>query len=160
MRFRGRTIGFLLAGAMLMVSGGSVLAADPTPAEIIKTRQDSLKALGGALKAMGDQLKSGMPDMTVMADNAKKADGLAKELPTWFPKGTGEEAGVKTAAKPEIWTMPDDFKTDAANLKTEADKLVQVAAAGDASAIGPQMQATGKACGACHKEFRVPPPEH
>jgi cytochrome c556 len=159
MRIRQRIVGALLAGAMLMITGGFVAAA-PTPAEIIKTRQDSLKAMGGAMKAIGDQLKSGMPDMAVVSENAKKIDGYATDLPTWFPKGSGEEAGVKTAAKAEIWTMPDDFKTDAANLKTEADKLVQVAAAGDASAVGPQMQATGKACGACHKEFRVPPPEH
>jgi cytochrome c556 len=145
MRIRQRIVGALLAGAMLMITGGFVAAA-PTPAEIIKTRQDSLKAMGGAMKAIGDQLKSGMPDMAVVSENAKKIDGYATDLPTWFPKGSGEEAGVKTAAKAEIWTMPDDFKTDAA--------------AGDASAIGPQMQATGKACGACHKEFRVPPPEH
>jgi cytochrome c556 len=149
----------LLAGAMVMVSGGFVAAA-PTPAEIIKTRQDDLKAMGGAAKAIGDQLKSGMPDMKIIAEDAKKIDGYATELPTWFPKGTGEEAGVKTAAKPEIWAMPADFKMDADNLKTEADKLVQVVATGDAAQIGAQMQATGKACGACHKMFRVPPEQH
>jgi cytochrome c556 len=144
---------------MLMVSGGYVAAAD-SPADVIKMRQDNLKALGGAMKAMGDQLKSGMPDMAVMAENAKKADALAKQLPTWFPKGTGEEAGVKTAAKPEIWTMPDDFKAKADALEPETAKLVQVVATGDAAAIGAQMQATGKTCGACHKVYRVPPPEH
>ncbi len=159
MRFRGRTTGFVVAGAMLMASGGAVVAAEPTPTEIIKTRQDDLKAMGGAMKAMGDQLKSGMPDKVVVEENAKKVDAFAKQLPTWFPKGTGPEAGVKTAAKPEIWTTPDDFKTKAEALAPEADKLVQVAATGDAAAIGAQMQATGKACGACHKVYRVPPPE-
>jgi cytochrome c556 len=159
MTIGGRTLGLLMTGAMLAVSGGIVLAA-PTPAEIIKTRQDNLKAMGGAMKAIGDQLKSGMPDKAVVEENAKKIDGYAGELPTWFPQGTGEEAGVKTAAKPEIWAQPAEFKTDAENLKTEADKLVQVAATGDAAAIGAQLQTTGKQCGACHKVFRVPPPEH
>jgi cytochrome c556 len=159
MRFKERTLAALLAGAMLVVSGGAVMAA-PTPAEIIKTRQDNFKAMGGALKAIFDQLKSGMPDKAVVLDSAKKIDGFAAELPSWFPKGTGEEAGVKTAAKPEIWTMPADFKTDADGLKTEADKLVEVAATGDAAAIGAQAQATGKACGTCHKEFRVKQEDH
>jgi cytochrome c556 len=160
MRLKERSLGMLLlAGAALSVSAGVVSAA-PTPAEIIKTRQDDLKAMGGALKAIFDQLKSGMPDKAVVLDSAKKIDGYAADLPTWFPQGTGPEAGVKTAAKPEIWAQPAEFKTDAESLKTEADKLLQVAMAGDMAALGAQAQATGKACGTCHKTFRVKEEDH
>jgi cytochrome c556 len=67
---------------------------------------------------------------------------------------------VKTAAKPEIWTQPADFKAASDKLIAEAGTLVEVAASGDAAAIGGQLRATGKACGACHKQFRVPDEEH
>ena len=112
------------------------------------------------MKAIVDQVKGGTLDRAVMNEAAKKIAAYAKELPSWFPKGTGEEAGVKTAAKAEIWSQPDDFKAATEKLPPEADKLVEIVATGDAAAIGGQLQATGKACGGCHKPFRVPPAEH
>jgi cytochrome c556 len=157
MRFKSWTIGVLLAATVLATSG-IVAAADPSPAdEIIKTRQDNFKAMGGAAKAIGDQLKTGAPDKAIVTENAKKIAMLSKEVPSWFPKGSGPESGVETQAKPEIWTQPADFAAAAAKLPVEADKLVQVAATGDAAAIGDQLKATGATCGGCHKAFRVPP---
>jgi cytochrome c556 len=160
MRFKFATIAVVTAGAALMLSGGHLAAADPTPAEIIKARQEHLKDMGASMKAIVDQVKAGSLDRTVMTDAAKKIAGYSRELPKWFPKGTGEEAGVKTAAKPEIWTQPADFQAAAAKFPPEADKLVEIVATGDAGAIGAELQATGKTCGGCHKPFRVPPPEH
>ena len=159
MRMRARTIAMIFTGAALAASGGYLSAADPSPADIVKTRTDNMKAMGGAAKAIIDQLKTGMPDKAVVSDNAKKIATRAKQIPSWFPKGTGEDSGIKTLAKAEIWQKPDDFKTDADALSTEADKLVEVAATGDTAAIGAQMQATGKACVGCHKPFRTPPPD-
>lgn len=158
MQLRGWTIALVVAGAMA-VSGGWVKAQDPAPADLIKARQQHLKDMGAQMKAIVDQLKTGAPDKAVIVPAAAKIDDYAKQLPTWFPQGTGPEAGVKTHAKPEIWSMPDDFKAAAEKLAPEADKLASVAAAGDAGAIGAQLQATGKTCGGCHKVFRVNPPE-
>jgi cytochrome c556 len=158
MRFKGRLIGLVLACAMTGESAGLALADDPAPADIIKTRQQRLKDTGAAMKAIVDQIKTGMPDKAVTVPAAGKVVQTAKDLPTWFPKGTGPEAGVKTAAKPEIWTMPDDFKAAAEKLGPEADKLASVAASGDGAALLAQLQATGKVCGACHKEFRMKQP--
>jgi cytochrome c556 len=160
MRFKVRTIAILAAGAALTMSGGYLAAADPSPAEIIKARQEHFKDLGASMKAIVDQVKSGAVDKTVATDAAKKVAAYSRQIPTWFPKGTGEEAGVKTLAKPEIWSQPADFQAAADKLPPEADKLVEAAATGDAATIGAQLQATGKTCGGCHKPFRVPPPEH
>jgi cytochrome c556 len=155
MRFKVRTIAILVAGAALVMSGGRLFAADPSPAEIIKARQEKLKDLGEQMKTIGGQAKSGTLDRAVMAEAAKKAAAYAKDLPTWFPKGTGPEAGVKTRAKPEIWAQPDDFQAAAEKLPPEAEKLAEVVANGDTPAIFAQLQATGKACQGCHKQFRV-----
>ena len=155
MRFKVRTIAILVAGAALVMSGGRLFAADPSPAEIIKARQEKLKDLGEQMKTIGGQAKSGTLDRAVMAEAAKKAAAYAKDLPTWFPKGTGPEAGVKTRAKPEIWAQPDDFQAAAEKLPPEAEKLAEVVTTGDTPAIFAQLQATGKACQGCHKQFRV-----
>jgi cytochrome c556 len=143
---------------MLAVSGGYVAAAE-SPADIIKARQEKFKDLGKQAKALVDQLKAGALDKAAASDEAKKIAEYAHDLPSWFPKGTGPDSGVKTLAKPEIWTKPDDFKAAAEKFQTEADKLVEVAATGDIAAVGGQFQATGKACGGCHKPFRTPPPD-
>ena len=155
MRFKVRTIAILVAGAALVMSGGRLFAADPSPAEIIKARQEKLKDLGEQMKTIGGQAKSGTLDRAVMAEAAKKAAAYAKDLPTWFPKGTGPEAGVKTRAKPEIWAQPDDFQAAAEKLPPEAEKLAEVVTNGDTPATFAQLQATGKACQGCHKQFRV-----
>lgn len=136
------------------MSAGFAAAGD-APADIIKARQEHLKDMGAQMKAIVGQIKAGTLDRTVMAAAATKIAGYSHEIPNWFPKGTGPEAGVKTAAKPEIWTQAPDFQTAADALPPEADKLVAVVATGDAAAIGAQLQATGKACGGCHKPFRV-----
>ena len=155
MRFKARTLAILVAGAALTVSGGYLSAADSSPAEIIKARQEKLKDLGEQMKTIGGQAKSGKLDRKVMADAAAKAVAYSKEIPTWFPKGSGPEAGVKTAAKPEIWAQPDDFKADGEKLPPEAEKLAEVVTNGDTPAIFAQLQATGKTCQGCHKQFRV-----
>jgi cytochrome c556 len=155
MRFKVRTIAILAAGAALAISGGYLAAADPSPAEIIKARQEKLKDLGEQMKTIGGQAKSGTLDRAIMGEAAKKAAAYAKDLPNWFPKGTGPEAGVKTAAKPEIWAQPADFQAAAEKLPPEAEKLVEVVANGDTPTIFAQLQATGKTCQGCHKQFRV-----
>jgi cytochrome c556 len=155
MRFKVRTIAILVAGAALIVSGGPVSAADPSPAEIIKARQEKLKDLGEQMKTIGGQAKGGTLDRKVMADAAAKAVAYSKDLLTWFPKGTGPEAGVKTAAKPEIWTQADDFKAAGEKLPAETEMLAEVVTNGDTPAIFDQLRATGKACQGCHKQFRV-----
>ena len=158
MRFGSRTIGVLLTGARLAVSGGYV-AADESPTDTIKARQEKLKDLGKQAKALVGQLKAGALDKAAAPDEAKKIAEYAHALPTWFPKGTGPDSGVKTLAKAEIWAQPDDFKAAADKFQTEADKLVEVVATGDIAAVGAQFQATGKACQGCHKPFRTPPPD-
>jgi cytochrome c556 len=155
MRFKVTSIAILVAAATLTASGGYLFAADQSPAEIIKARREKLKDLGEQMKAIGGQAKSGTLDRAIMTAAAKKAVAYANDLPTWFPKGTGPEAGVETHAKPEIWTQPDDFKAAAEKLPPEAEKLAEIVATGDTAAVFAQLQATGKTCQGCHKQFRV-----
>ena len=154
--------GALVVGAVLMIAMGASLAQSPSPvqsqgpADIIKARQQHLKDVGKAAKAISDQLKSGSPDKDIVLASATDIDKILKDMPTWFPKGTGPEVGVKTAAKPEIWAQPDDFRKAYDNAQAAADKLAQVAATGDANAEATAFMSLGmNGCQNCHKQFRV-----
>ncbi len=159
MKFSSRIVGVALMGATMMVSGGFIAAQSSSAVDQIKSRQAHYKEMATAYKTINDQVKAGTLDRAAMTEAAKVIATQSRGIPTWFPPGTGAEAGIETFAKPEVWTQRDDFLALAAKLPPEADKLVQVVAAGDADAIGAQLKATGGACGACHKVYRLPLPQ-
>jgi cytochrome c556 len=144
------------------LTGGAAFAADPAPApapstpggKAVVARQAHYRELNAAFKAVNDQLKAETPDQTAIVAGAAKMKALGADLPTWFPKGSGLEAGVKTSAKPEIWTDAEGFAAAAARLEAETAKLSDLAMAGDLDAIKAQARATGGACKACHDKYR------
>ena len=66
----------------------------------------------------------------------------------------GADKGT-TRAKPEIWENKADFESKMSDLKTEVNKLQQVANTNDRKAIAQQVGATGEACKACHDEYKA-----
>ena len=98
MRFESRTIATVLAAALLTVAGGS-MAADESPAEIIKARHEKLKDLGTQAKAIGGQLKSGTLDRAIMTDAAKKIAAVAEAAGLGCVLGTAFAVGPELAAK-------------------------------------------------------------
>lgn len=125
-------------------------------AEAVKARQANFKQLGGAFKQINDALKADTPDRALIQANAIKADQLAGKLGTWFPRGSGPESGVETAAKAEAWTDAAGFAAAARALKAETAKLAQLSLNGDADALRAQGRAVGATCKSCHDKFRVP----
>jgi cytochrome c556 len=65
----------------------------------------------------------------------------------------GSDKGT-TRAKPEIWQNLEDFESKLGDMKSAATELQQVVAGGDREAIANQVGATGKACKACHDEYK------
>lgn len=158
------TLGALIGAGLLAGcgQGQDTAATDTAPAaapaegaaEIIKARQENLKKFGAANKAMQDELKKGEPALAVYQANAPAIAQLAPELHTWFPAGTGVEAGVKTAAKAEIWAQPDDFKAKADAFVAVAQKFDATVKAGDMTAITAGAEELGLACRNCHQTYR------
>lgn len=156
----------LAASVGLSLSVGVALAADPTPTpapaspagKVVLVRQAHYRELNSAFRAVNDELRKDAPDKAAITANAGKMRALAADLPSWFPKGSGPEAGVPTRAKAEIWTDAEGFAAAAGGLAGETVKLEQVAAAGDLDAIKAEGRATNGACGACHSKFRGPEP--
>lgn len=159
MSTKGRNLFLLASVAVLTGTGWQVSTAQntapATPVEVIKARQQSLKDLGASFKLIRDQVQSGSPDTAKIQAAAGEVKKAADAIATWFPQGTGAEAGVKTAAKPEIWSDPAGFTTAARNFAEQAGKFSQLTASGDAAAVGAGVKAVGQACGGCHEKFRV-----
>lgn len=136
----------------LVLGAGTGFAEDGF--EAIKERQALMKQQGGDLKEISAYAKGGGDQATAQA---KAADLIeqAKKIPSLFPAGSSLAAFAdKTAAKPEIWENFDKFKTLAADLEAQTVKLADAVKSGDQAAVGAQLGATGKACGACHSDFR------
>lgn len=158
----GKAAAAVAAAGVAMIAGAALAHEDMgsvpnTPAaKAVVARHHNFKQLGGAFKAIFDEIKKDSPDKAVISTNARKMNALASQEASWFPKGTGPEAGVKTDAKPEIWSDPQGFAAAVKKLQGETAKLQQVSAAGDMAAIKAQVQATGGACKSCHDKFRVP----
>ena len=141
------------AAMVITLTAGAALGQGV--ADVIKARQAGYKAQGAAFKKMGDELKKGDPDIAVIRASAKVLADTSKNQYRWFPKGSGPEAGVKTAAKAEIWTNAAGFTAAQKAFEAEAGKLNAAAAKGDLGAIRPQAGAAAKTCGGCHDKFRV-----
>ena len=145
------------------LAAGAALAQDPAAAaatpggKAVLARQAHYKELNGAFRAINEQLRADAPDKAAIAANAGKMKALAADLPGWFPKGSGPEAGVKTAAKAEIWTDAEGFAAAVTKLQAETGKLADAAGAGDMEALKVQARAAGGACKACHDKYRANP---
>jgi cytochrome c556 len=164
----------LALSAALGLAAGIALAADPPPPAVapaapapttaggkaVVARQAHYRELNAAFRALNEELRKDAPDKAALAADAGKMRALAEDLPSWFPKGSGPEAGVKTAAKAEIWTDAAGFGAAASGLQTETVKLEQAAMAGDLDALRAQARVTGGACKTCHDQFRAPPEQH
>ncbi|THD57604.1 cytochrome c [Phenylobacterium sp.] len=164
-RMWGATVALIaaVAGAGAGVGAGAATAADPTPAAPVSAggkaavaRQAHFEDQAAGFKAIGDELKKETPDKAAIQAGADKINATAQDLPSWFPRGSGPEAGVKTAAKAEVWTDAAGFADAAQRLQDETAKLQQVAMAGDLDAIRAGVRATGAACAGCHAKYREP----
>lgn len=72
--------------------------------------------------------------------------------------GPGTDAGTgwkPTRLKGEFFKEGDKVREIAVNFVQQANKLQEVAAAGDETAIAAQFGEVGKACKACHDNYRT-----
>lgn len=159
---KGALVALAVGIGAAVTAGGAVAHGDMGPMPTAPgpkaawLRHHHFHDLGGAFKAINDELKKDSPDKAVIAANATTMKGLAGQLPTWFPKGSGAESKFKTDAKPDIWADPNGFAAAASRLQVETSKLQSLAAAGDLSAVKAQVRATGGACKGCHDKYRMP----
>lgn len=121
-------------------------------------RHENFEAMGDAFKSINDELKGQAPDAQKVRTAAATVALKAKDLPTWFPAGSGPADGMKTDAKAEVWTKAAEFSDQATKFLGAADKLLTSA---DAFASGQPVAAlqdavkeAGGSCKSCHEKFK------
>jgi cytochrome c556 len=124
-------------------------------AEVVKARQQGLKTLGAAFKTIRDELRGDSPDAAKIRSAAADITHAASAIGKWFPAGTGPDSGVKTDAKPEVWTDAAGFAAAQDTFVREANKWAQLGNSTDASAWKEGAASLGQSCKACHDKYRV-----
>lgn len=138
----------------VMLFGATGAAA--APADAVHARISGLRELGAAFKSMNDMLRGGAPASILVQQTARQISNAAAQMPGWFPRGSGTEAGVKTAARPEIWSEPSKFSAAQSAFIAQAAKLRAAAEKNDLAAVRNETRALGATCKSCHDSFRVP----
>ena len=154
----------LLAPAMLLATSMPLHAdaheghKSDAISDAIKYRQAGYRFMSwnmGRIKAqVVDETEPFDPATVAAAANAIAALANSGMGALYLP---GSDQGVgytETRAKPEIWTDQAGVGKVAREFNQAANKLAEVAATGDAAAIKTAFGATGKACKACHDDYR------
>ncbi|WP_162527151.1 c-type cytochrome [Sphingomonas solaris] len=138
--------------ALLASVGASVQAA--APETIIQARKAKYREIGKAFKSINDEVKKSAPDRGLIGSSASLIAGNLRQVGSLFPAGSGPSSGVRTKALPTIWTKWPEFARLNAAATGEAGKLVLASRGADVAAIAAQARSLGKACQACHQQFR------
>ena len=142
-----------LGAALALALAATALAQDVKPERYIKFRQGIMQAQGWNAGIMGAMVKGERPyNKDEFLTRAVYLEQLSHMAWEGFPPGS--EQGAPTKAKPEIWKDTAHFKQANEKLQAETPKLVAAATTGDMSQIKPAFGDVGKACGACHDDFR------
>jgi len=151
----------VLASAAIVAICGAAYAQRPAAnaAPTIQARQGNYKQMAAALKGISDQLRSGSPDLAQIRPRAALLADRSVHVLTWFPRGTGPEAGVRTRAKPDIWANPAGFRHAGATFVVAARALNAAARGGDLAQVRTALRDVTRACSGCHDLFRGPEQE-
>ena len=139
-------------------TGAQTIAAAAVSADqarvIMHDRHENYEKFGDAMKAITRETKAASPDLAVVRKNAAVFTQLGPKMLSWFPPGTGPEAG-KTDAKAEIWQKPEDFAAKARAFNQAATAFQAAAQGNDAAAVRAAHANLGKSCKACHDLYRA-----
>lgn len=150
-----RRLGLAMAGFGLLCAAGPGQSQEMDAATAIRVRKEAYREVGTAFKSLNDELKKPSPIPFTVKRSAATISKIVPRMTTWFPAGSGPVPGVKTAAKPEIWTKRADFDAMQRKLIVDTAQLDKLAAAGDMKAVAAQARVVGGDCKACHDEFRT-----
>jgi cytochrome c556 len=149
--------GLALATVTVLGAASSVQAQDQPNADqaAVELRQSVFKLIGWAFDPVGGMLKNKVPfDAATVQKSAARIETLAPMITETFAHDTRKASGLKTKAREGIWTNAADFKAKNDDLIKAAANLSAAAKGGDKKTVMQAAAQVGKACGACHDNFR------
>ena len=143
----------IVVGAALALAAPLSVLAQAKPEQLVKQRQSAMTLIAKYFGPIAGMAQGKIPyNADVVSRNATYLENLAQMPWDGFNEST---KGEKSAARPEVWTDPKKFQEAADRLQAETVKLATAARAKDEAGVKAQWGAVGKACGACHDNFRV-----
>jgi len=135
--------------AVLLVPVLAQAAAEPE--DIIKYRQNSMKASGAHMAASNAIIKGKVPFKSRLIVHALALEQLNHDTASLFPKGS--DFG-KTKALDAVWEKRADFEKAAHAVSIKSKAFTRAAATKDPKTAAAAFKALGEACSSCHKKFR------
>jgi cytochrome c556 len=127
--------------------------AQMKPEDQVKQRRSGMAIIGhnfGSLAAMAQDKKPYNKDEA--ARNADLIVALSEYPKNFFAEGTDKVGDTK--ALPAVWSKRADFDDKMKRMNDEVKKLPQ-AARTDLAAVKAAVGDVGKACKACHDDYRA-----
>ena len=122
------------------------------PEDAIKYRKAAFTVMATHFSRVAAMANGRIPfDAKAAADNAELATTMSRLPYAGFIDGTDKG---DTKAEPKIWTERDKFNAAATKMQEEMAKLNTTAKGGSIDAIKAQAGEVGKACKACHDNYR------
>lgn len=141
-------IGVFAASALL----SSAAMAQARPDVLVKQRQSAMTLMGKYFGPLAGMQSGKVPyDANIAARNAGYLEALSKMPWDGYDASTANE---KTRALPEVFKDTAKFKESADKFQAEVTKLVAATKSGNEANVKAEIAEVGKACGACHDNFR------
>jgi len=144
----------LAAAILATASAGIACAQGPKPEDEIRYRQSVMNVIGRAMAPMGAMAQGKAPfNAAVAQKNSALIDSLLG-LP-WGSFGPGTDKGAPNKADAKIWSDAAKFKQTAEAGQKAVANLAAAAKTGDEAKFKAAFGDVGKACKACHDDFRT-----
>ena len=151
-------VGVAAVGSLILASSAMAQGGPPTPEQraqaVVKQRQGLFEVQAFVFGPVGAMLRGGPFNAAAAEKAGARLAVTASIIPEVFATDTHAVTGLTTKAREGIWTNKSDFDAKAKDLQTAAANLVEAAKTGDKGATLKAAGAVGKACGACHDQFR------
>lgn len=142
------------AGLILALGAGFALpaAAQVKPEILVKQRQAKMTLQAKYVGPLAAMAQGKLPyNAEVVKRNTGYLEALSMMAWDGFDAST---QGVKSEALPAIWKEPGKFKQAQEHFEREVGDLAAAVRGGNEANVKSAIGAVGKACGACHQDFR------
>ncbi len=146
------TLSMTAAGLLTWAIALPAAAQFAKPEDAIKYRKAAFTVMARHFGIVAGMANGKIPfDAKAAADNAEIATMVSKLPYAGFVEGSDKG---DTKAEPKIWTEMDKFRAAASKMQDEMVKLNVAAKGGNIDTIKAAVGDTGKACKACHDNYR------
>lgn len=146
----------------LAAAGTSIAYAQMKPEDAIRARQSIMRVVALNFGPVAQMAGGKMPwNKDAFVASALRLEAVWSMNPgRFFPAGSDKAvAGAKiasfTEAAPAIWSKPDDYKKAMDANGQAIAALAAAARSGDEGKMKAAVGDVGKACKACHDDFRA-----